>query len=183
MERKDIAGESYLWKYVRANSLGELREGFSGKELDLIVCLGNGGRTKAAWEEWLDRSQKACVSGINTMQRKTRKRADGLLFGKLRNSKFIRYTDVNELKPVIGLRSPCHSRCTAVGETVDRETAHMLLAPLPIPAQVRKTLLITQNSRYKGRNHIIPLRRLLERSVGYITGWLWTWMKRWHIGN
>lgn len=143
MERKDIAGGSYIWKYVRANSPGELREGFSGTELDLIVCLGNGGRTKAAWEEWLDRSQKACASGINTMQRKTRKRADGLLFGKLRNSRFVRYTGVNELKPVIGLRSPCHSRCTAVGETVDSETAHMLLASLPIPAQVRETPMIT----------------------------------------
>lgn len=55
MERKDIAGGSYIWKYVGANSPGELRDGFSGKELDLIVCLGNGGRTEAAWEECLDR--------------------------------------------------------------------------------------------------------------------------------
>lgn len=55
MERKDTADGSYIGKYVRASSPAELRDGFSGKELDLIVCLGNGGRTEAAWEEWLDR--------------------------------------------------------------------------------------------------------------------------------
>lgn len=79
------------------------------------------------------------------MQRKTRKRADGLLFAMLRNSTFIRYTGVNELKTVIGLQGR-HLYATAgtqPWERLDRENAHLLLASPPIPAQARETLMIT----------------------------------------
>ena len=79
------------------------------------------------------------------MQRKTRKLADGLLFGMLRNSKFIRYTGVNELKTFIRLQGR-HLYATAgtqPWERLDRETAHLLLASPPVPAQVREALMIT----------------------------------------
>lgn len=39
---------------VQSQQPGNLRD-FSGKELDLMVCFGNGERIEAAWKEWLDR--------------------------------------------------------------------------------------------------------------------------------